>query len=725
MYKIQNFTPRLYQETILKTINKNNTLTVLGTGLGKTKIGILAAISRLNTMPDSKVLFLTPTKPLADQIKNEFLECTNIKNIQLFTGTVSPKKREELYKNSKIIVSTPQTITNDIINNRINLEEYSLLITDEAHRAVKDYDYVWIAKQYHKKAKYPRILALTASPGSDLKTINDICKNLKIKEIEVRTEEDPDVKPYIQETNTEWIKVDFPEKLKQLRNYLKECFKTKIELIKSLGFLYTTQPSKTQLLEIQRSIQGRIARGERDFQMFRAISVTAEAIKIQYAQELLETQGTQSLYKYMNNIYESSEKTKTKAVKNLAKDLNFKSAYVLTEKFQDEEHPKLTKLKEIIKEETTKNKKVKIMVFNQYRESARNIEKELNKFAKAKLFVGQTKKAGIGLTQKEQIQILEDFSKNKYQVLISTSIGEEGLDIPKVDLVIFFEPVPSAIRSIQRRGRTARLEKGKIIVLMTKNTRDEQYHWIAYHKEKRMYKILRNLKENLDLRTQPKLKEFETKSNLKIYVDHREKASPIVKELIEQNINIETKSLPSADYVLSERVGIEFKTKEDFLRSIIDKRLLQQLKALKQSFEIPLIILQGEEDIYSMRNIHPNAINGMLATIAVSFNIPILQTRNPIETANLIKTIAKREQEDKNKEFGVRLERKPLTTKELQEFIVESLPTVGPTLAKSLLKKFKTVKKIINSKNLHKAEGLSEKRAEEIIKILEEVYEED
>ncbi len=726
MYKIQNFQPRLYQETILQTAEKNNTLTVLGTGLGKTKIAILTAISRLNSFPNTKILFLTPTKPLANQIKNEFKDCTNIKNIQLFTGQISPKKRQILYKEAKIIVSTPQTISNDIINNRINLNEFSLLVTDEAHRAVKDYDYVWIAKQYHKNAKYPRILALTASPGSKLETINEICKNLKIKEIEVRTEQDPDVKPYIQESQIEWIKVDFPEKFKQLRNYLKDCFKTKINQIKELGFLNTSTPSKTQLLEIQKSIQGKLARGERDFQMYRAISITAEAIKTQYTLELLETQGVPSLYKYINDLYESAEKTKTKAVKNLAKDLNYKSAYILTKKLYEnnEEHPKLTKLKNIIKKEI-KNKSIKIIVFNQFRESAKHIEKELNKFTKAKLFVGQKKTSGTGLTQKEQIQILEDFSKTKFNVLIATQVGEEGLDIPKVDIVIFYEPIPSAIRAIQRRGRTARLEKGKIIILMTKNTRDEQNHWISHYKEKRMYQILKNLKQNLSLKEQPKLDKFQPKSNLKIYADNREKASPIIKELINQNIQIETKSLPTADYILSERVGVELKTKQDFLSSIIDKRLFQQIKDLKQNFQIPLIILQGEEDIYSLRKIHKNAIQGMLATIAISYQIPILETKNPIETANLLRIIAKREQEAKTKDFPTNLNKKPLTTKELQEFIIESLPTVGPSLAKNLLKEFKTVKNIINSNNLEKVEGLSKKRAEEIIKIFEEIYEED
>src|SRR3989344_1839786 len=153
-----NFTPRLYQESILYTITQKNTLVVLPTGLGKTKIGILASVNRLKTYPQSKILVLTPTKPLASQIKEEFLASTSIQEVVMFTGEINPLKREELIKNAKVIVSTPQTITNDIINEKLNVKEISLLIIDEAHRAVGNYDYVWIAKQYQKKAEVPRII---------------------------------------------------------------------------------------------------------------------------------------------------------------------------------------------------------------------------------------------------------------------------------------------------------------------------------------------------------------------------------------------------------------------------------------------------------------------------------------------------------------------------------------------------------------------------------------
>lgn len=712
-----NFQPRLYQETILHTALKHNTLTVLGTGLGKTKLAILTAVNRLNSYPKSKILFLTPTKPLAAQIAREFKESTNLENVQLFTGEIAPKKRKELIKDSKIIISTPQTISNDIINNRINLENFSLLVVDEAHRAVKDYDYVWIAKQYHKKSTFPRILGLTASPGSNLETIQSVCKNLYIEEIETRTEEDPDVKKYIQPLNINWIKVDLPEEFKEIQKFLNNCFKEKLSRLKDYGA--SSLRTKKDLITLQRQIQAKLVRGTRDFMLYKAVSVTAEAIKVHHALELIETQGIHALNKYIKDIFESAEKTKVKAVKNLVKDLNFKSAYIQTQKLLDMEHPKLIELKKLIK----KNKNKKIIVFNQYRDSAKHIEQELNKITKAKLFVGQTKKSGTGLTQKEQINIIKDFTDKKYNVLVSTSIGEEGLDIPKVDLVIFYEPIPSAIRSIQRKGRTARLEKGALTVLMTKNTTDEAYHWIAYHKEKNMHKVLKNIKEKLKMKKQPTLKKF-VKEDIKIFADSREKGSQILKELSNLGLSITTQNLTSADYIVSDAVGIEVKTKPDFINSMIDKRLLTQLKGLRNNFEKPLIIIQGEEDLYSIRRVHPNAIQGMLATIALSYQIPLIFTSSPQETASLIRNIAKREQDEKKQEFSLRLERKPLTTKEQQEFIIESLPGVGPSLAKSLLKEFKTIKKIVNSpaNKLKKVEKLGDKKSTEIERISNENY---
>ncbi len=735
--QIRGFEPRLYQQTILHSCVRNNCLIILPTGLGKTKTAILVAVHRLNTFPNSKILFLTPTKPLANQICQEFKKCTDIDDseIFLFTGAVSPEKREAQWNSAKIVVSTPQGCVNDVINGRMSLEEISLLVFDEAHRAVGDYDYVFLAKQYHKKGKFPRIIGLTASPGSDLETITEVSKNLFIEEIELRTETDPDVKPYVQELDIDYVLVNLPENFKEIKKFLDDCLKSKLQRIKELGFIASVgYATKKDILTVQKELQRKVLTGEKDFSLWTALSLVSEAIKVHHALELFETQGICSTFKYMNDLYSSAEKTKVKAVKSLVKDLNFKSAYIkINELYENSiEHPKLGELKKKVEEELNKDVNSKIIVFNQYRDSASKIVEELNKInnVRCSLFVGQMKKQGTGISQKEQIKMLEDFTNGVYNVLVSTAIGEEGLDIPKVDVVIFYEPVPSAIRTIQRTGRTARTEKGRVIVLVTKNTRDEAYRWTAYHKEKRMHQIITKLRDNIkmnsEVKQQPTLDKFVDEKKIKIFADFREKGSGIIKELANQGVDVRMQNLAVGDYILSNRVCVEFKTKTDFVSSLIDKRLLQQVKALKDNFEKPLIIIEGDEDIYSVRKVHPNAINGMLAAIAIDFGIPLIFTKNFLETVSLLKAIAQREQEFEKKDIGMRIEKKPLTTREQQEFIIESFPNVGPNLAKSLLKEFKSVKNIINAehKDLQKVENLGPKKADEIKRIVNEIYDE-
>lgn len=736
--QIRGFQPRLYQETILHSCVKHNCLIILPTGLGKTKTAILVAVHRLNTFPSSKVLFLTPTKPLANQICKEFKDCTSVDSseIFLFTGEISPEKREQQWSNAKIVVSTPQGCVNDIINGRIAIEDISLMVFDEAHRAVGDYDYVFLAKQYHKRGKFPRIIGLTASPGSDLEKITEVSKNLFIENIEVRTEHDPDVKPYVQEMDVDYVLIDLPDEFKETKKFLDDCLKSKLQKVKDLGLVASVNyVTKKDILGVQKDLQRRVFGGEKDFTLWHALSLVAEAIKVHHALELFETQGISATCRYIKDLYASADKTKVKAVKSLVKDLNFKSAYVKILSLYERgvEHPKLNELKKIVQEELSKNAKSKMIVFNQYRDSASKLVEELNKLpgVSSILFVGQMKKGGTGISQKEQIRILEDFSQGAYNVLVSTSIGEEGLDIPKVDMVIFYEPIPSAIRTIQRCGRTARTEKGRVVVLVTKNTRDEAYRWIAHHKEKRMHQILTKLRDDIhrvvEVRQQPTLKSFANETKLKVFADFREKGSGIIKELVNQGLDVSIQSLAVGDYILSNRVGVEFKTKQDFVSSLIDKRLLQQVKALKESFEKPLLIVEGEEDIYSVRKVHPNAINGMIASIVIDFGVPIVYTKNFLETSSLLKAIANREQEFEKKDIGIRTERKPLTTREQQEFIVESLPNVGPSLAKALLKEFKSVKNVINAghDDLQRVENLGPKKSEEIKRIVDEIYEND
>ncbi|MBI5149024.1 DEAD/DEAH box helicase [Candidatus Pacearchaeota archaeon] len=502
-----NIKPREYQERIFQTCKDKNCLVVLPTGLGKTLIALMLAIDRLQRFPNSKVLFLAPTRPLAEQHFNYFKKHLPelFASFELFTGKVNAGKRRELWDKTDIIFSTPQCIANDLKNNLYNLENVSLLIEDECHRCLKSYDYVYVAEKNREQSKQPRMLGLTASPGSEASIIKDICKNLGIGVIEARTRESEDVGQYLQKLEIETVLVELPEEFKEIRNILQTIYEKKIEELRNRKILFAPA-TKKNLLELQGRIMRSIGSGNRNFNLLRASSVCAQAIKLQHALEMIETQGIGSLHNYLQDLFEQTRKGQSKAVIQLTKSKEFNQAYIKASELlaKQIEHPKLSKLIEIIEQEFKKGAK-RIIVFSQYRNMATRICKEINKIGiKARVFIGQAMKDGQGLSQKEQQQIVKEFSLGLINVLCATSIGEEGLDLPEVNAVIFYEPIPSAIRKIQRAGRTARLKPGKLITLITRKTRDEAYHWAAYHKEKKMYSIIKNM--NLKLEKKEKQK---------------------------------------------------------------------------------------------------------------------------------------------------------------------------------------------------------------------------
>jgi len=217
---------------------------------------------------------------------------------------------------------------------------------------------------------------------------------------------------------------------------------------------------------------------------------------------------------------------------------------------------------------------------------------------------------------------------------------------------------------------------------------------------------------------------------VKIIADFREK-SGLIKELWKKKIDVERKQLLVGDFIIQGEdcegkpvsIGIERKTQNDFINSIIDKRIVIQLSQLKENFDVALLILEGDENLYEIRDFHPNAIRGMLASITLDDKIPIIYTKNYRDSAAFIALISKRLGERK-KIKSVLDKKKPLSTKELQEYIVESLPGVGPTLAKSLLKNFSSIKDILNAseEDLKKVNKLGPKKAKKIKSIAESKY---
>lgn len=493
--------PRDYQKAIFETAANSNTLVVLPTGIGKTLIALMLAVERKKRFPESKIVLLAPTKPLIEQhfvsFQKELPEL--FAELQLFTGEIPSESRKKLWQKSEIIFSTPQCIANDLDNGFYSLNDVSLLVIDEAHRCIKNYDYTKVVDYYKNQAHNQRILGLTASPGSDADKVRQICRHLDINSIEVRTRESIDVKPYLQDLEYELISVPFPPEFMEIRALLRKIWDDCVSKLKEKNALYAPA-NKITLLDLQRRLSSQISR--HNFAAMHLISITAEAIKVSHALELLETQTLSGLMAYFKSLFQQAEENKSRAVKALIKKPEFNSAYILTSNLlvKNIEHPKINTLSEIIKSEFSQNPRSKIIVFAQFRETISSLSKKLGEIPKVKssTFIGQAKKLNSGMSQKEQKQIINDFRDGKINVLCATSIGEEGLDIPEVNAVIFYEPIPSAIRKIQRAGRTARLFPGKLKILVTEDTKDEIHHYASRAKEKKMYKTIELIKNEIN-----------------------------------------------------------------------------------------------------------------------------------------------------------------------------------------------------------------------------------
>ena len=742
---------REYQINIANSAAKDNTLVVLPTGLGKTIVALILIAEELKK-EDNKILFLAPTKPLVMQHAQYLRGFMTIdkESIIIFTGEISPIKRQEMWNNARIIVSTPQVIENDLLSKKLSLKDVSIIIFDECHHAVGEYAYVFVSEMFQKQREGRRVLGLTASPGNDITKILEVCKNLDISNIEIRTKYDPDIRPYVHDLKITWKEIPLPKDFAYTIQLLRKALSERLKILKNLEFIESSSFSlinRTKLLDALKKIQGEIrSRVKPPKILFRAASTQSEAMKIYHALELLQTQGVNALKNYFQRMgKEAISKDSSKASRTIMadKDLLEAVAYV---KSLDIEHPKVQEIVKIVEGQLELKPSSKIIVFTHYRDTSSYISKLLENIEKVRpaRFVGQAMKEGDkGLTQKEQSKVIEKFKEGDYNVLIATSVAEEGLDIPSTDLVVFYEPIPSEIRAIQRRGRTGRKMPGKVVILITKGTPDEGYYWAAKRKEKRMRSELELIRSKLskkfedaeslykkkieDITNQKTLKDYEKKrEQLKIIADHREYRSNVVRNLVVKGTSVEPQQLDVGDYVLSSRIGVERKNVDDFLESLIDGKLFKQMAQLRDAYSRPVLILEGD-NLLTKRNINHNAIFGSLASITVDFGIPILSTKDARETADLLNVIAKREQREDKKEVAVRGEKTQMSLRERQQFIVEGLPNVSAVIAKRLLAHFSSIKDIANAteEELQEVQGVGKNIASEITKLLNANYLED
>ena len=492
--KIKNIKPdkivaREYQINIFNSVRDKNSLVVLPTGLGKTIIAIMVLAYKVER---GKVLFLAPTKPLCEQHYTNLKELIEGKNIFLITGEKTKKeKRKEIYNIGDIIVATPQTIKNDI--EIIDFKKFSLVIFDEAHRAVGNYAYVDIGKNCISNDV--QILALTASPGSNVKKLREVIKNLGIEKIEARTDDDPDVRAYVGERKIKWKIVEMPEEIKEIMRKIDEMINDFfIETNKYINISFSPKKvTKKMLIDLQNSLQKRVSeRGS----IYNAITTIATILKLYHLKEMLTSQGADAAKSYILKI----EKDFSRSGKKIR--LHPKYLQIKREIIKIDENPKLKITKEIVENHLLRKKDARIIIFAEYRDTIETIISYLRKYGIDSMkFIGQAKGKEDGMSQDEQKKVIERFRNGECNILVSTSIGEEGIDIPSTSLVIFYEPVASAIRHIQRRGRTARGGMpGEVVIIIMKGSRDEAYYWSSKRKEAKMIMQIKKLGEMIEFK---------------------------------------------------------------------------------------------------------------------------------------------------------------------------------------------------------------------------------
>ena len=800
---------RQYQTELAREAAGGHTLVCLPTGLGKTTVSLLVTAERLHEVGGTALL-LAPTKPLVTQHADFYREALAIpeEEVVVFTGEVRPDDREALFERARVVIATPQVIENDLIGGRIDLASITHLTFDECHRASGEYAYNYIAERYHADSEAPLVTGMTASPGGDEAAIRSVCANLGLASVAVMTEDDADVAAYTHRTDVEWERVTLPDEILAIRDALVAVIEDRLEALKELGVTRATSAdiSQRDLNRIRGELQQLIDNDQSEG--YEGMSIHAEVMKLRRAVTLAETQSVESLRRYFERQRNAARSSgASKAAQRFVSEAKVRDAMDRAEGF-DDLHPKFRRARILLAQTLGIEGGERVIVFTESRDTAETLTDFLGEHFSTRKFVGQGDKEGSdGMTQTEQQETLDEFRNGEFAVLVSTSVAEEGLDVPEVDLVLFYEPVPTAIRSIQRKGRTGRQTAGRVMVLLAEDTRDEAYFWKSRHEESRMAEELDTLKSaagaiESDL-AQSDLDSFEgddaaasatdndgaanatagdggqsglaafatpdavaaedgtgestgvndpdeadegdeaneadegeeagvvataaSEESTEIVIDQRELDSSIARDLsAREGTETRLETLAVGDYVLSDRVVVERKSVADFLDTLTggDRSVFEQVGDASRHYARPVVVIEGE-DLYGERNVHPNAIRGALASLAVDFGASVLRTTDEADTADLLAVIARREQDVDGREVSVHGEKGSKTLVEQQEYVVSAIADIGPVTARALLEAFGSVEGVMiaNEDDLREVSGVGEVTAQRIREVVGSDYE--
>lgn len=506
-----NYEKRDYQFAMVESALFRNSLICLPTGLGKTLIAAVVMYNFYRWFPRGKIIFMAPNRPLVGQ---QIEACRHIVSIPAsdsiaMTGKMSPENRAKNWTSKRIFFVTPEIPQNDIRNGICPAEEICLLVIDEAHRAHGDYAYCEVVRQVNRHTPFFRVMALSATPGADFASIQEVLSNLLISKIELRTEESPDVKPHMHRRVVEEVAVKLDGPTLKARELLKAVISLPISWLQSQQVLYRTKKGDSftfNRLKTARDDYRANPNMQRKEEFFKANVEArfATAMSLYSGSRLISDYGMGSFKEWLNN---QSAKPILEKTSQFFANLIKSSEWQKLSRFVNEEigdasacrHPKMTKLEGIIldhfqslsapadggdgaehgaggiKMDEHGVPETRVMIFAHFRDTVEDIVAMLKKhepFIRPMVFVGQAKK---GLSQKQQGEIVKQFRTGHFNTLVATSIGEEGLDIGEVDLIVCYDVQQSPIRMIQRMGRTGRKRNGRCVMLLTEGSEDGSY----------------------------------------------------------------------------------------------------------------------------------------------------------------------------------------------------------------------------------------------------------
>ncbi|KAL2122662.1 hypothetical protein VTJ04DRAFT_3117 [Mycothermus thermophilus] len=484
---------RDYQFSIVKNALFHNTLVALPTGLGKTFIAATVMLNYFRWTKRAKLVFVAPTKPLASQQVEACLGIAGIprSHASLLTGEIPPVVREEEWERKRVFFMTPQTLTNDLSKGYADPKSIVLLVVDEAHRATGDYAYVKAVEFIRRFNESFRILALTATPGSKIDGVQEIIDNLGISHVEIRTEESIDIRQYVHSRDIDTKTFDPSAEMRQVQQLFSKALKPLVDKLSAQNLYFGRDPMSLTTYGLMKSRRewmagpGRHANQGLKF-MVQAVFTILQSVA--HSIKLLNYHGIRPFYHSIAE-FRASEESKpgqgSKMKRELLADKSFQEMMAMIERWMKDDdfqgHPKLSYLCETLVNhfvDAGEGSNTRAIVFSEFRDSAEEIVRLLNKqpFIRATVFVGQAvSKRSDGMSQKQQIETIKKFKGGEFNVLVATSIGEEGLDIGQVDLIVCYDASASPIRMLQRMGRTGRKRAGNIVLLLMKGKEEEKF----------------------------------------------------------------------------------------------------------------------------------------------------------------------------------------------------------------------------------------------------------